>query len=607
MNSLNVSSYAKIQSESHLPTLGARRNTGKRILVTALVSIFLVVAVFCSVVGIVATYSKHKDRHFASVQKWKSTSNAVQHACSSTLYPELCVATVSSHPAICSESGPMDIVNVAVHVTMDAVKRDYARAQSLMKPGLDTWQHSALGDCMELLGETLDELNETLSNLKNATLESLPRHASDLMTLLSASITNQYTCLDGFGHREGNVRLQLQSRLMNVSHLVSNSLAMVKNMSIEASRSANGQNVPLQNRHLLSDHMDSHLDFMSHYGSVDDGFPSWLSAGDRRLLQASGRRSTRPDVVVAKDGSGNYKTITAAVKAAPENSRRRYVIHIKAGIYLETVEVHKKKTNLMFIGDGRDVTVIAGRKNVVDGSTTFHSATVGVAGKGFIARDITFENSAGPAKHQAVALRVASDFSAFYRCGFKAYQDTLYVHSFRQFYSECNIYGTVDFIFGNAAVVFQHCNLLARRPMDKQKILYTAQGREDPNQNTGISIQNCNVMAASDLAPVKRSFPAYLGRPWKRYSRTVFMQSYLGDLINPAGWLEWNGDFALRTLYYGEYQNRGPGARTANRVKWPGYRVITNPREASQFTVGRLISGNEWLPSTGINYVASFT
>ena len=85
----------------------------------------------------------------------------------------------------------------------------------------------------------------------------------------------------------------------------------------------------------------------------------------------------------------------------------------------------------------------------------------------------------------------------------------------------------------------------------------------------------------SDLLPVKRSFEIYLGRPWKVYSCTVFMESFLDDFIHPAGWFEWNGSFALSTLYYGEYNNRGPGADTANRVKWPGYRVINSSNEAS--------------------------
>jgi pectinesterase len=109
-----------------------------------------------------------------------------------------------------------------------------------------------------------------------------------------------------------------------------------------------------------------------------------------------------------------------------------------------------------------------------------------VAGDRFIAVDVTFRNTAGPEKHQAVALRNNADLSTFYRCSFEGYQDTLYVHSLRQFYRECEIHGTVDFIFGNAAAVFQSCNLFARKPMANQKNAFTAQGRSDPNQNTGI-------------------------------------------------------------------------------------------------------------------------
>ncbi|KAG1338722.1 pectinesterase-like [Cocos nucifera] len=227
-----------------------------------------------------------------------------------------------------------------------------------------------------------------------------------------------------------------------------------------------------------------------------------------------------------------------------------------------------------------------------------------VVGDGFLARDITIENSAGPSKHQAVALRVGADLSAFYRCSFVGYQDTLYVHSLRQFYRDCDVYGTVDFIFGDAAVVLQNCNLYARKPDPNQKNIFTAQGREDPNQNTGISIQNCKVAAASDLIPVQSNFSTYLGRPWKEYSRTVFMQSYLGSLINPAGWLEWDGDFALSTLYYGEYMNKGPGSNTSRRVTWPGYRVITSAAEASNFTVASFIEGDQWLGATSVPFTS---
>lgn len=220
---------------------------------------------------------------------------------------------------------------------------------------------------------------------------------------------------------------------------------------------------------------------------------------------------------------------------------------------------------------------------------------------------MTFENRAGPAKHQAVALRIGADHAVVYHCNVIGYQDTLYVHSQRQFYREVDVYGTVDFIFGNAAVVFQKCNLFARKPMSSQKNTITAQNRKDPNQNTGISIHNCQILPASDLVPVKSSYPTYLGRPWKLYSRTVYLLSYMGDHINPAGWLEWDGNFALDTLYYGEYMNSGPGAAVGKRVRWPGYRVITSPVEASKFTVGQFIFGSSWLPSTGVAFVAGLT
>lgn len=231
-------------------------------------------------------------------------------------------------------------------------------------------------------------------------------------------------------------------------------------------------------------------------------------------------------------------------------------------------------------------------------------AYAAAVGDGFIAQDIGFQNTAGPQKHQAVALRVGADRSVINRCFIDAYQDTLYAHSNRQFYRDSHITGTVDFIFGNAAVVFQNCKLVARKPGNGQKNMITAQGRTDPNQPTGTSIQKCDVIASSDLEPVKTSVKSYLGRPWKEYSRTVVMQSYVGDHIDPGGWSVWNdSSFALKTLYYGEYANRGPGAGLSKRVKWAGYHVITSPLEAQKFTVAELIQGGSWLKDTGVTYV----
>ena len=225
-----------------------------------------------------------------------------------------------------------------------------------------------------------------------------------------------------------------------------------------------------------------------------------------------------------------------------------------------------------------------------------------VVAPGFVAADITFRNTAGAIKHQAVAVRNGADLSTFYSCSFEAYQDTLYTHSLRQFYRECDIYGTVDFIFGNAAVVLQNCNIYPRLPMAGQYNPITAQGRTDPNQNTGISIHNCTIKAAADLASSNTSVQTYLGRPWKEYSRTVYMQSFMDSLINAAGWREWDGNFALSTLYYAEYSNTGPGSDTTNRVTWPGYHVINATADAAVFTVSNFLLGDAWLPQTGVPY-----
>lgn len=202
-----------------------------------------------------------------------------------------------------------------------------------------------------------------------------------------------------------------------------------------------------------------------------------------------------------------------------------------------------------------------------------------------------------------MALRSSSDLSVFYACGFEGYQDTLFVHAQRQFYKACNIYGTIDFIFGNAAVVFQNCIIYARRPLHGQVNVITAQGRADPYQNTGISIHNSRITAAPDLKPVVKAVQTYLGRPWQQYSRTVLMNTYLDSLVNRQGWLPWqNSNFAWNTLYYGEYKNFGPGAATTYRVKWRGYHVIRSAKEASKFTVASLIAGQAWLASTGVPF-----
>lgn len=218
-----------------------------------------------------------------------------------------------------------------------------------------------------------------------------------------------------------------------------------------------------------------------------------------------------------------------------------------------------------------------------------------------MAKGIGFENTAGPEKHQAVALRVQSDRSIFYNCQMDGYQDTLYAHTYRQFYRDCSISGTIDFIFGNSAVVFQNCKMIVRKPMENQRCIVTAQGRKDRHERTAIIIQNCTITSEPDYVPLKAKLPSFLGRPWKEYSRTFVFQSQIDDIIHPDGWLPWVGDFGLRTCFYTEFDNRGPGAVKTNRVKWKGIKTIT-AEHAQKFTAQRFIQGDRWIKGTGVPY-----
>ncbi|KAL6541746.1 putative pectinesterase/pectinesterase inhibitor 17 [Orobanche gracilis] len=497
-------------------------------------------------------------------------SSDINRWCNQTPYPNPCKYFMTRNPnrGNAPPKRKSDFRKIAIRLALDRALRAEGNTKTLGPKCRNAREKAAWADCVDLYEDAIQQLNKTADPATKCT-------EFDVQTWLSAALTNLDTCRTGFVELGvSDYVLPLMSN--NVTELVCNTLAL---------RDSNETAKPHET-----------------YGDHEDGLPIWVSTGDRRLLQSSG---VSPNLVVAQDGSGDYRTIKDALDAAGRRSGNgRFVIHVRRGVYRENLEIGNSLKNIMLVGDGMKSTIITGSRSVGGGSTTFNSATVAVTGEGFIARGITFRNTAGPQNHQAVALRSGSDLSVFYRCSFEGYQDTLYVHSQRQFYKECYIFGTVDFIFGNAAVVLQNCMIYARRPMTGQSIAVTAQGRTDPNQNTGISIHNSRVMAASDLAPVVGSFRTYLGRPWKAYSRTVYMQTYLDSLVQPAGWLEWDGNFALNTLYYGEYRNLGPGSGTNGRVSWKGYRVITSAAVASSFTTANFIAGGSWLPATNVPFTA---
>ncbi|KAB1225516.1 putative pectinesterase/pectinesterase inhibitor 25 [Morella rubra] len=553
---------------------------------------------------------------FLSPFAWakSSTAQSPSAACEFTLYPKLCRSILSSVPSTPSDPygyGKYSVKQGLKHARKMSDVIGHFLTHRRLRSSVNYAEVGALDDCRHLSQLNVEYWQTIAAELKSA--ESLDEELVErVRTLLSAIVTNQQTCYDGLEDSKSSIVSALSEPLNHANRLYSVSLGLVthaldRNLKLNRKKKASKGGFPTEGRHPARERLETLIKALRKTSACNES--RHCPKRERILVDLTEDSGLliNETVTVGRDGTENFTSITDAVALAPNNSQPTdgyFIIYVREGYYEEYVVVPSYKKNIMLLGDGINRTVITGNHSVKDGLwTTFNSSTFAVSGDRFVAIDVTFRNTAGPEKHQAVALRNNADLSTFYRCSFEAYQDTLYVHSLRQFYRECDIHGTVDFIFGNAAAVFQNCNIYARKPMTSQKNAITAQGRTDPNQNTGISIQNCTIEAAPDLAVNLTSTSTYLGRPWKNYSRTVYMQSYIGSLIHPAGWLEWDGTFATDTLYYGEFENHGPGADTSMRVHWPGY-TLMNASDALNFTVDNFTMGQNWLPGTDIPFSA---
>ncbi|KAL7585731.1 probable pectinesterase/pectinesterase inhibitor 7 [Lactuca sativa] len=529
-----------------------------------------------------------------------SVGAATPAVCQYTPYPSICQASL---PVSNSSATVYDYGRFSIRKSISAATKFSNLIDKYLSSSasLTTGAIRALEDCKYLAGVNVEFLSSTFQTVNTTQSVLSDIKSEDTQTMLSAILTNTETCIDGLQANAGSWSSKngIVAPIKNDNKLYSVSLALF-------------------NKGWGSKNKRFGFSSKKNSGFKNGGLPPFKmsekskavleTVGRRKLLQSTGGAGNQlvisNIVVVSQDGTGNFTNITDAINFAPNNSLSTagyFLIYLRAGVYEEYVNIPKNKKYLMMIGAGINQTVITGNHNVVDGWTTFNSATFIVVAPNFVAVNMTIRNTAGAVKHQAVALRNGADLSTFYSCSFEGYQDTLYTHSLRQFYRECDIYGTVDFIFGNAAAVFQNCNLYPRLPMSGQFNAITAQGRTDPGQNTGNSIQKCIIRAADDLASSNSSTLTYLGRPWKEYSRTVYMQSFMDSLITPAGWSIWSGDFALNTSYYAEFNNSGPGSDTSRRVTWPGFHII-NATDAVNFTVSAFISGDGFLPQTGVPY-----
>ncbi|KAK7411802.1 hypothetical protein VNO78_03243 [Psophocarpus tetragonolobus] len=507
---------------------------------------------------------------------WVSMSDAVvvghlehdHNVCNLTTYPNLCAETLMEFG-----SGKQNIDDNIVSLVNKTIFETNLPSSYFAEFKSENAQpsHSVVADyCEELMSMSLMRLDQSLRALK-----SPKRNTNDIQTWLSASLTFQQSCKDHVhAHTSKPSSDDLMQRMSNkmdyLSRLGSNSLALVNQMSTTK---------------LGADYEKEHE------------FPKWVSSAGRKLLQGA---TIKANVIVAQDGSGNYKTVSEAIEAATGS---RFVIYVKEGVYKE--KIRTSKDGITLIGDGKYSTLIVGDDSVAQGATLPGSSTFTITGDGFIARDISFHNNAGPAGEQAVALHIASDHAVLFRCTIAGYQDTLYAHALRQFYRDCDIYGTVDFIFGNAAAVLQRSTLFLRRPRPGAYNAVLANGRTDAGQNTGFSVHKCSIVPSSDFSPVKHSYASFLGRPWKEYSRAVVMESVIDDAVAARGWIQWPGygSSVLKSLYFAEYGNEGPSAGTAKRVQWPGFHVL-QAQDAAKFTVAAFIGGNSWIPSTGVAFIS---
>jgi pectinesterase len=270
------------------------------------------------------------------------------------------------------------------------------------------------------------------------------------------------------------------------------------------------------------------------------------------------------DFTVSKDGSGDFKTVQEAINAVPDFRKNTTTIFIKNGVYKEKLTLPPTKTAVTFIGEEVEKTILtfndfASKKNVFgEEMGTTGSSGFFIFGDNFTARNITFENSAGPVG-QAVAVRVDGDKVMFENCRFLGFQDTLYPHgrNSRQYYKDCYIEGTTDFIFGWSTAVFENCEIFC-----KEGGQYITAASTEENTSHGFVFRNCKITGNDP----DKSY--YLGRPWRPYAQTVFINCFLDKIVKPEGWHNWGKPNAEETSFYAEYGSTGPGASPNKRVSW---------------------------------------
>ena len=290
-------------------------------------------------------------------------------------------------------------------------------------------------------------------------------------------------------------------------------------------------------------------------------------------------------IVVDRNGTGNFRNIQQAIDSVRAfNPAGTVTIFIKKGVYKEKLEIPTHICNVRLVGEDRDKTIINYDDHAnIKKMGTFKTFTLKICGNDIRLENLTVENSAAQLG-QAVALHVEGDRIMFVNCRFLGNQDTIYTgkENSRQYFQDCYIEGTTDFIFGPSTSWFENCEIHCKRNS------YITAASTPEIVKFGYIFNKCNITLADSVKAV------YLGRPWRAFAMTLYMNCQLPKGIQPIGWDNWKKVENEKTTRYMEYNNSGEGANTKQRVTWE--KILTK-KEAAEYTVENVLKGFDgWNP-----------
>jgi len=302
------------------------------------------------------------------------------------------------------------------------------------------------------------------------------------------------------------------------------------------------------------------------------------------VVSAAWAQERQDTIVVSRDGTGNFRTLQEAIESGRAFMDYTVKIYVKNGVYKEKVIVPSWVENIDIIGEDRDKTIITYDDHAnINKMGTFRTYTVKVEGSDITFKNLTIENNAAQLG-QAVALHTEGDRLKFINCRILGNQDTIYTGAkfTRLYFKDCYIDGTTDFIFGPSTALFEDCIIHSKRNS------YVTAASTPKEAKYGYVFKHCKLTAEPGVDKV------YLGRPWRPYAYTLFIECELGKHIVPAGWHNWGKQSNEETARYMEYKNTGEGANVSERVAWS--KQLTK-KEAEAVTVDAIFSTqSNWNP-----------